>query len=292
MKGIILAGGMGSRLLPITRSISKQLLPVYDKPMIYYPLATLMQAGIREILVISTPACLPLFAELLGDGSDLGLELTYLPQERPRGIAEALIIGREHIAGGPSALILGDNVFHGAELPEHLSLARSRLDGCVLFGRRVPDPQRYGIAEVDATGVLRSLEEKPESPASDLAVTGLYLYDEHAPAMAAELAASERGELEITDLNAAYLEEKRASIVTLAQGIAWADTGTPESLLATSEYVRHLELQECIRVACLEEVALRMGFIGSEDCYNLGLKMRNSSYGQYVMNVSEAWDNS
>ncbi|MFD6097942.1 glucose-1-phosphate thymidylyltransferase RfbA [Nocardiopsis flavescens] len=292
MKGIILAGGLGSRLLPITRSISKQLLPVYDKPMIYYPLATLMQAGIREILVISTPASLPLFAELLGDGSDLGLELAYLPQDRPRGIAEALIIGREHLAGGPSALILGDNVFHGTGLPEHLSQARDRLDGCVLFGRRVPDPQRYGIAEVDAAGVLRSLEEKPASPASDLAVTGLYLYDEHAPEMAAELAASERGELEITDLNAAYLEEKRASIVTLAQGIAWADTGTPESLLATSEYVRHLELQECIRVACLEEVALRMGFIGPEACYNLGLKMRNSSYGQYVMNVSEAWDNS
>ncbi|WP_150246404.1 sugar nucleotidyltransferase [Nocardiopsis quinghaiensis] len=292
MKGIILAGGSGSRLQPITNSISKQLVPVYDKPMVYYPLATLMQAGVREILVISAPSALPLFTELLGDGRRLGLELSYLPQEEPRGIAEALVLGERHLGGAPAALALGDNVFHGSTLQEHLWAGRERLDGCVLFGSPVSDPHRYGIAEVDGSGNLLSLEEKPPAPKSDLAVTGLYLYDGNASEVARNVRPSPRGELEITDVNAAYLEEKRSSIITLPPGISWADTGTPESLLSTSQYVYSLEKQERTRVACIEEIALRMGFIDSGACYNLGAEMQHSAYGQYVMNFAELWDDS
>lgn len=292
MKGIILAGGLGSRLLPSTRSISKQLLPVYDKPMIYYPLATLMWAGIREILIISTPQSLPLFTELLGDGERFGIHLSYLPQTEPRGIADALVLGEGHIGGRPSALILGDNLFHGTNMRDLMSEGRAKLDGNVLFGCPVSSPHRYGIAEVDATGNLTSLEEKPLVPKSDLAVTGLYLYDEDAPEIARSLEPSPRGEVEITDVNIAYMEEKRSTIMVLPPGISWADTGTPESLLAASQYVHSVEQQERNRVACVEEIALRMGFIDSEACYNLGTEMRQSAYGQYVMNIAKLWDDS
>ncbi|MFP5072068.1 glucose-1-phosphate thymidylyltransferase RfbA [Pseudonocardia nantongensis] len=294
MKGIVLAGGTGSRLFPLTRAVSKQLLPVYDKPMIYHPLTTLMLAGIREILLISTPHDLPGFQRLLGDGGHLGLEITYAPQEHPNGLAEAFVIGAEHVRGGPSALVLGDNIFHGASFGDLLRRRARQVTtgeaGCVLFGYPVGDPQRYGVGEADEDGRLISIEEKPERPRSDRAITGLYLYDDQVVEIAAGITPSARDELEITDVNRAYLEQGRAHLQDLGRGFAWLDTGTHESLMEAGQYVRVLENRQGVRIACVEEVALRMGFIGAGQCHDLGAALAGSGYGEYVMGVARSFD--
>jgi glucose-1-phosphate thymidylyltransferase len=289
VKGIILAGGSGTRLHPITRSVSKQLLPVYDKPMVYYPLSVLMLAGIREILVISTPTDLPQFQRLLGDGSELGLTLSYAAQPHPNGLAEAFIIGADHVGDDTAALVLGDNIFHGNDLAEMLQREVAALDGCTLFGYHVRDPERYGVAEADGTGRLVSIEEKPARPKSNKAVTGLYFYDNDVVAIAAGLRPSARGELEITDVNRAYLERGAARVRDLGRGFAWLDTGTHESLLEAGEYVRVLENRQGIRIACIEEIAMRMGFIDAEACYALGEQQAKSGYGEYVMDVARSF---
>jgi glucose-1-phosphate thymidylyltransferase len=286
VKGIVLAGGSGTRLHPITRSVSKQLLPVYDKPMIYYPLSVLMLAGIREILVISTPTDLPQFQRLLGDGSDLGLTLSYAEQAHPNGLAEAFVIGADHVGDDTAALVLGDNIFHGNDLAELLQREVDRLDGCTLFGYQVRDPERYGVAEADATGKLVSIEEKPTRPKSNKAVTGLYLYDNDVVEIAAKLTPSKRGELEITDVNQTYLDRGRARLVDLGRGMAWLDTGTHDSLLEAGQFVQVLEHRQGVRIACLEEIALRMGFIDADQAYSLGEALGKSGYGQYVMEVA------
>nr|WP_192809950.1 glucose-1-phosphate thymidylyltransferase RfbA [Actinomadura rudentiformis] len=288
MKGIILAGGSGTRLYPITRVLSKQLLPVGDKPMIYYPLSVLMLTGIRDILIISTQEDVPRYSRLLGDGSDLGVSFSYAVQDEPKGIAEALVIGADHIGDEPVALILGDNVFHGHLLAEILREQARDVQGCVLFGYPVKDPQRFGIAETTADGRLLSIEEKPARPRTNQAVTGLYLYDNDAVDIAKGLQPSARGELEITDVNRAYLSRGRAKLVELTRGFAWLDTGTPEALLAASQYVLTLEERQGLRVACVEEIALRMGFIDAEACYRLGAGLAPSRYGQYVMTVARS----
>ena len=288
MKGIVLAGGSGTRLHPITRSVSKQLLPVYDKPMIYYPLSVLMLAGIREILIISTPVDLPQFQRLLGDGSELGLTLTYAEQAHPNGLAEAFIIGADHVGDDTAALVLGDNIFHGNDLAELLQREVAGLAGCTLFGYQVRDPERYGVAEADATGRLLSIEEKPAEPKSNKAVTGLYLYDNDVVEIAAKLTPSARGELEITDVNRVYLERDRARLVDLGRGMAWLDTGTHDSLLEAGQFVQVLEHRQGVRIACLEEIALRMGFIDAAQAYKLGEALGKSGYGQYVMEVARA----
>ena len=293
MKGIVLAGGTGSRLHPITRAVSKQLLPVYDKPMIYYPLSVLMLAGVREILLISTPHDLPAFRRLLGDGAELGLQFTYAEQAAPNGLAEAFLIGAKHVGDDPAALVLGDNIFHGPGFTGMLRDARAQIAagdaGCVLFGYSVRDPQRYGVAETDADGRLLSIEEKPVVPRSDQAVTGLYLYDNDVVEIARGLRPSARGELEITDVNRAYMERGTASVVRLGRGFAWLDTGTHESLLEAGEYVRVLENRQGIRIACLEEIAMRMGFIDAAACYALGERQASSGYGTYLMDVATAY---
>jgi glucose-1-phosphate thymidylyltransferase len=286
VKGIILAGGSGTRLHPLTRSVSKQLLPVYDKPMIYYPLSVLMLADVREILVISTPTDLPQFRRLLGDGSDLGVSLTYAEQAHPNGLAEAFIIGADHVGDDTAALVLGDNIFHGNDLAEMLRREVAGLDGCTLFGYQVRDPQRYGVAEADRTGKLLSIEEKPAQPKSNLAVTGLYLYDNDVLDIAGSLTPSARGELEITDVNRAYLDKGRARLVDLGRGMAWLDTGTHDSLLEAGQFVQVLEHRQGVRIACLEEIALRMGFIDAAQAYRLGEALGKSGYGQYVMEVA------
>ena len=288
MKGIVLAGGSGTRLHPVTRSVSKQLLPVYDKPMIYYPLSVLMLAGIREILVISTPVDLPQFGRLLGDGSDLGLTLSYGEQPRPNGLAEAFIIGADHVGDDNAALVLGDNIFYGHGLAEMLQREVARLDGCTLFGYQVSDPQRYGVAEAGADGRLLSIEEKPAVPKSNKAVTGLYLYDNDVLDIAASLSPSARGELEITDVNRAYLDKGKARLVDFGRGMAWLDTGTHDSLLEAGQFVQVLEHRQGVRIACLEEIALRMGFIDARQAYVLGEALGKSGYGQYVMEVAQA----
>jgi len=288
MKGIVLAGGSGTRLHPITRCVSKQLLPVYDKPMVYYPLSVLMLSGIREILVISTPTDLPIFARLLGDGSDLGLTISYAEQPHPNGLAEAFVIGREHVGSDDAALVLGDNIFHGNDLAELLQREVARLDGCTLFGYQVRDPERYGVAEADADGRLISIEEKPARPRSNKAVTGLYFYDNDVLDIAASLTPSARGELEITDVNRAYLDKGRARLVDLGRGMAWLDTGTHDSLLEAGQFVQVLEHRQGVRIACLEEIALRMGFIDAEQAYRLGEALGKSGYGQYVMEVARS----
>jgi glucose-1-phosphate thymidylyltransferase len=288
VKGIILAGGSGTRLHPITRSVSKQLLPVYDKPMVYYPLSVLMLAGVREILIISTPVDLPQFQRLLGDGSELGLTLTYAEQPQPNGLAEAFIIGADHVGDDSAALVLGDNIFHGNDLAELLQREAASLDGCTLFGYQVRDPERYGVAEADATGRLISIEEKPAKPKSNKAVTGLYLYDNDVVEIAAKLTPSARGELEITDVNRAYLERGKARLVDLGRGMAWLDTGTHDSLLEAGQFVQVLEHRQGVRIACLEEISLRMGFIDADQAYKLGEALGKSGYGQYVMEVARA----
>jgi glucose-1-phosphate thymidylyltransferase len=290
VKGIVLAGGSGTRLHPITRSVSKQLLPVYDKPMVYYPLSVLMLAGIREILIISTPLDLPQFQRLLGDGSDLGLTLTYAEQPHPNGLAEAFIIGADHVGDDSAALVLGDNIFHGNDLAELLQREVARLDGCTLFGYQVRDPERYGVAEADPTGKLISIEEKPARPKSNKAVTGLYLYDNEVVGIARSLTPSPRGELEITDVNRAYLDKGRARMVDLGRGMAWLDTGTHDSLLEAGQFVQVLEHRQGVRIACLEEISLRMGFIDAAQAYRLGEALGKSGYGQYVMEVARAVD--
>ncbi|WP_028476847.1 glucose-1-phosphate thymidylyltransferase RfbA [Nocardia sp. CNY236] len=288
MKGIILAGGHGTRLHPITLGISKQLLPVYDKPMIYYPLSVLMLAGIVDIEIISTPRDLPAFRQLLGDGSSLGLSLTYAEQPEPRGLADAFLVSEKHIGGDSVMLILGDNVFHGPGFSATLQRAASRVEGCVLFGYPVHDPDRYGVAEVDEDGVLVGLQEKPASPRSNLAITGLYAYDNEVVEIARSLQPSARGELEITDVNRAYLARGSAELVLLGRGFVWLDTGTHESLIEAGQYVEILERRQGVRIACIEEIALHMGYIDQDTCHRLGRRLAKSPYGQYVMDVAAA----
>ena len=290
MKGIILAGGSGTRLHPVTRAVSKQLLPVYDKPMVYYPLSVLMLAGIREILVISTPVDLPLFRRLLGTGEDLGLDLGYAEQAQPNGLAEAFIVGRGHVGSDSAALILGDNIFYGHGLAELLQREARAVTGCTLFGYEVRDPQRYGVAEADSTGRLLSIEEKPAAPRSNTAVTGLYFYDNDVVDIAASLTPSARGELEITDVNRAYLDKDSARLVQLGRGMAWLDTGTHNSLIEAGQFVQVLEHRQGVRIACLEEIALRMGYIDAAQAYRLGEALGKSGYGQYVMEVARSFD--
>jgi glucose-1-phosphate thymidylyltransferase len=286
MKGIILAGGSGTRLHPITRAVSKQLLPVYDKPMIYYPLSVLMLAGISEILIITTPHDQEQFVRLLGDGSDLGINLSYAVQPEPNGLAEAFIIGAGHIGSDATALVLGDNIFYGHLLGQTLSDAAALTSGCRLFGYRVSDPERYGVAEADDSGRLMSIEEKPAIPKSDLAVTGLYFYDNEVVDIASTLTPSARGELEITDLNNVYVERGTAELIDLGRGTAWLDTGTHDSLLEAGQFVQVLEHRQGVRIACLEEIALSRGFIDAHQALKLGEGLAKSSYGQYVMDVA------
>ncbi|QKW37609.1 glucose-1-phosphate thymidylyltransferase RfbA [Actinomadura sp. NAK00032] len=287
MKGIILAGGTGSRLHPASLAVSKQLFPVCGKPMVYYPLSVLMLAGVRDILIISTPVDLPLFRRLLGDGSRLGLRIRYAAQDEPRGLADALLIGADHIGDGPVALVLGDNIFHGNSFVDLLTDNSEDVDGCVLFGHPVNDPERYGVLETDERGRLVSIEEKPERPRSNHVVTGLYFYDGGVVDIARGLKPSPRGELEITDVNRAYLERGRARLVNLGRGFVWFDTGTPEALFQAGQYVWAIEERQGVKVACIEEIALRKGFISADECHQLGAELAGSAYGQYVMAIAK-----
>ncbi len=288
MKGIVLAGGSGTRLHPITQAVSKQLLPVYDKPMIYYPLSVLMLAGIRDILIITTPNDLPSFQRLLGSGNQWGVEITYAEQPQPNGLAEAFIIGEKFVGGDDVALVLGDNIFFGADFSAVMHDYVTDMDGAVLFGYPVKDPQRYGVGEVDGDGKLLSIEEKPEKPKSNRAITGLYFYDNDVVEIAKGLKPSPRGELEITDVNLTYLHQGRARLLDLGRGFAWLDTGTHDSLLEAGQFVQVLEHRTGVRIACLEEIALDRGFISADDCYALGKKLAKSGYGDYVMDVALA----
>ncbi|WP_236789779.1 glucose-1-phosphate thymidylyltransferase RfbA [Amycolatopsis sp. GM8] len=288
MKGIVLAGGSGSRLHPVTFAVSKQLVPVYNKPMIYYSLSVLMLAGITDILIITTPGDKPAFQRLLGDGSWLGIRLEYAEQPEPNGLAEAFIIGEQHVGQDSVALILGDNIFHGPGFSRLLQSKTDDLKGCLLFAYPVGDPNRYGIGEFDDDGNLLSIEEKPEHPRSNRAITGLYFYDNDVVGIAKGLEPSPRGELEITDVNQAYLDRGRAKVVDLGRGFAWLDTGTHQSLLDAGQYVQMLEERQGVRIGCLEEVAFRMGFIDSDQCYRLGERVAKSGYGKYVMEIARA----
>jgi glucose-1-phosphate thymidylyltransferase len=285
VKGIILAGGAGSRLYPMTLTTSKQLLPIYDKPMIYYPLTTLMLAGIRDVLVISTPQDLPSFERLLGDGSRLGMSIRYAPQPKPEGLAQAFVIGADFLAGGPSALILGDNLFYGAGLQDLVSRAAKNRSGATVFAYQVADPERYGVLTFDAENRAVAIVEKPSKPESNWAVTGLYFYDADVVDVAANLRPSARGELEITDVNRTYLERGRLQIASMGRGYAWLDTGTPESLLEASEFVGTLQKRQGFRIACPEEVAFRQGFISAADLTALGVALPND-YGRYLLDVA------
>jgi glucose-1-phosphate thymidylyltransferase len=287
MKGIILAGGSGTRLHPMTRAVSKQLLPVFDKPMVYYPLSTLMSAGIREILIISTPIDLPNFQKLLGDGRHLGIEIAYREQPRPEGLAQAFVIGADFVRGGNSALILGDNIFFGDGLPAMLEATCARPTGATVFAYQVSDPERYGVVEFDAQGLPLSIVEKPKVARSRWAVTGLYFFDHRIVDIASSLQPSARGELEITDAIVAYLRSGELSVERLGRGFAWLDTGTPDSMLDASEFVRTLEKRQGLRVNCPEETAFRMGFISREDLARLGHELGKSDYGRYLSAIAE-----
>jgi glucose-1-phosphate thymidylyltransferase len=288
MKGIILAGGSGTRLYPMTLVTSKQLLPVYDKPMIYYPLTTLMLAGIRDILVISTPQDLPLFQALLGDGQRWGISLCYAVQPKPEGLAQAFVIGAPFVAGDRCALILGDNIFYGHGLPDLLANAVKRSEGATIFAYHVADPERYGVVGFDETGNARSIEEKPLRPKSNFAVTGLYFYDHHVTAMASNIRPSARGELEITDLNRAYLERGQLAVERMGRGFAWLDTGTPDSLLDAADFVATLQRRQGFRISCPEEVAFYQGYIDRDQLERLGVALGKSAYARYICDIAKS----
>jgi glucose-1-phosphate thymidylyltransferase len=287
LKGIILAGGSGSRLHPLTRAVSKQLVPIYNKPMVYYPLSTLMLAGIRDVLVITTPHEQDSFRRLLGDGADLGLRIDYAAQPSPDGLAQAFIIGREFIGPDRVTLALGDNIFYGAHFSDYLRSAAARETGATVFGYKVRDPERYGVVEFDAAGRAVSLEEKPARPKSSYAVTGLYFYDNQVVEIAAGLRPSPRGELEITDVNRCYLERSELHVEKLARGIAWLDTGTIDALMQASNYIQAVEERQGLMVACLEEIAYRMGYISAAQLEQLAHGMQSSAYGRYLMFLLE-----
>jgi len=285
MKGIILAGGSGTRLYPITRAVSKQLLPVYDKPMIYYPLSVLLLAGIREILIISTPDDLPKFESLLGDGSQLGLSISFKQQPHPEGLAQAFVLGASFIGNDPVCLILGDNIFYGHDLSDHLRRAVALESGGMIFGYMVKDPERYGVVEFDSTGKVIGIEEKPERPKSNYAVPGLYIYDNQVVDIAANLKPSDRGELEITDVNLAYLRRGQLKVELLGRGFAWLDTGTHEAMQQAASYVQAIQERQGLKIACIEEIAYRLGYIDGEAVRRLAQDMTKNDYGRYLMSI-------
>ncbi len=288
MKGIILAGGSGSRLYPLTRVVSKQLLPIYDKPMIYYPLSVLMLAGIREILIISTPGDLPRFRQLLGNGSQLGISFAYVEQPRPEGIAQAFVLGKEFIGDDNVCLILGDNIFYGHGMVERMEAARARQEGATVFGYWVTDPQRYGVVKFNSEGVAEDIVEKPTNPPSNWAVTGLYFYDNNVVEIASALKPSARGELEITDVNRAYLQEGKLFVEKLGRGMAWLDTGTHESMMRASGFIEVIEQRQGLKVACVEEIAYKKGYIDLDQLLRLARAMAGNNYGQYLFEVARA----